>query len=316
MTTIRGQVAVLILLLLPLAMLVVALVADVGLVIVTKMRLQVTADRAAYAAAQSLATSLASLATQNAEIHQEFTEQVTELAVSQQQNAAAGRARIAARQATIDTMRTAMDATVERGYVRACEAALGVVEAEAPWARMIPLYGRTRVVGPAAEQRCHGGAPLFSFYQDHLFPDQFPSLSYTYPAAGTGWDDPAQIEEAAAPLLSYRAKGPGGGQQVAFALRLESPLPGGAMGGLLRSNEETAEPTNPWLSAAAAAQPFGGSIADFDPAYDATLVPLDLLRDEDAGYQGLWYTDPDDIGSENVPPDDDTWMRDDGWYLH
>lgn len=306
-----GQIAVLLLLCLPLLMVVLALVADVALVVVTKARLQVAADRAALAAGDALAQTLDQLADANWRIRSTWRAAKKDVEAHQQEGRREGMDRLRRHQVVIDRLRTDMDRAVADGYRQACEAAAAVATAETPWADFVPLYGDTHLLRDSTQPFCESGAPLFSFYQDRARPDQTRVITFTFPTDGSGWNDPRRIESASFPLLHYRTKAPGPDQQVAFALRLRSRLPVGVGRRLLFATaDDRAVLDTAWLEAAAASQPFGGSIEAFafqdadtlDEAetraeaqeglrYDATLVPLEQLQDRSLGYRGLRYFD-------------------------
>lgn len=302
-----GQIAVLLLLCLPLLVVLLALVADVALVVVTKVRLQVTADRAALAAGDTLAQTLDQLADANGRIRSTWRAAKADVAAHQQEGRREGMDRLQRHQVVIDQLRADMDRVVADGYRQACEAAAAVATAETPWADFVPLYGDTRLLRDSTQPFCESGAPLFSFYQDRARPDQTRVITFTFPAAGSGWNDPRRVESASFPLLHYRTKVPGPDQQVAFALRLRSRLPVGVGRRLLfAAADDPAAIGNAWLEAAAASQPFGGSIEDQEGLrYDATLVPLEQLQDRSQGYRGLRYFD-EDYG----------WIEDEDEYGH
>ncbi len=323
MKSARGQLVVLLLLLLPLCITIVVGLADMALVIVTKMRLQTTADRAARAAGKNLAELMQQLAHTNWQIHHEFTQQQKEFTTSQEQSVQSGKDHIHKRQLAIDFLRAQMDETLHTGYTQACQRALAVVVQEFPWAEMVPLYGGARMVTQTDGRSCVADRPLFSFYDDAVRTEQWPTLAFTYPKGDSAYD-PADVDQSDRALLQYRTKAEGDDQQVAFALRLRSRLPRGFFGGLFTDRVAPGElPRNTaWLEASAAAQPIGGSIeaaaflnadseADLDAeiheaglSYDTTLVPLDRLQQRNAGYQGLRYFD-----------DTNGWIDDDAWYL-
>ncbi|MBI4238602.1 MAG: hypothetical protein HY696_09350 [Deltaproteobacteria bacterium] len=298
----RGQVAILALLLLPLLIVLLVVLADVALTVVTKVRLQVVADRAALAAADSLATTLNQLGQQNWRIHREFVEHERHVQQHQHKDEAEAKSQFAARQATIDAIRGEMDTAVADGYTRACDAALAVVEAQAPWAELLPLVGGTRVVPTSEGRRCIADEPLFDFGGDQVRADQWPELTASYTDGGDGFEDPARVQEVTERLLSYRLKPPGEGQQVAFAVRLRSRPP-------LSYFPDTFDDSDLWLQGSAAAQPYGGSVErtafletddeaearasaeDAGWTYEATLMPLATLQQPALGYRGLRYFD-------------------------
>lgn len=307
----RGQIAILFLLMVPLLMLLLGMLADVALVVVTKGRMQATADRAVLAASRQLAKTMNHLAEQNWEIQHNYLEQEAEFRADQQRSEASGKQRLSARRAKINELRQAMDQQVAAGYREACEAALRVVEDETPWAELVPLYGRARVTGSGDGAKCDNQARLFDFYDDAVKANQFGRLDFTFPQDGNGWPDPGKVGRDGGELLRYRTKAAGPNQQVAFGLRLKSPLPEGTLGNLLNaSGSFGAELDDFYIQAAAASQPYGGSIEEvafleadeLEEAraiaeaeglfYDASLVPLSLLQDRRAGYQGLNYYEP------------------------
>ncbi|GEM_PF-5496345 len=308
----RGQIAILMMLLLPLCLLLVALVADVAVLVVTKTQMQVTADQAALAAADTLAELMNQLAVKNWQIHHEFVAQKNEFTGAQQQSDAGGKTRLAHRQDVIDEYRRDMDDIVATGYAQARDAAQAVVDRFEPDAEMQTLYGDDT-------------APLFSFYDDYVDPaaEQWPRLSFTFPDGGTSWGNPASHQENGGQLLSYRAKAAGPDQQVAFAVRVRRHVLPGVGHQLLRRADPFAESTSDiWLAASAAAQPFGGDLynaamtdaaneKDIDAqlrdgqGYAATLVPMTLLQDREAGYRGLRISDENTKG----------WRDDDNEYL-
>lgn len=312
----RGQVAILALLLLPLLVVMLCIVADVALTVVTKARLQVVADRAALAAAEAQANTLNALGIQNWEIHRHFARHEAHVQGNQHKSEDEIRSQFAARQAQIDEVRAAMDAAVADGYARACDAALVVADAEAPWAQMLPLVGGARVIETSEGRRCVAAAPLFDFGSDQLRTDQWPELTASYTDGGEGFEDPARVKEVSERLLSYRVKAPGPDQQVAFALRLRSRPPVSYLA-------DWFDDSDVWLQASAAAQPYGGSLErtaflesddeaearalaeDEGWSYEATLLPLATLQDRGLGYSGLRYYDALD-----------GWRPDDGAYLH
>lgn len=314
----RGQVAILVVLLVPLLAILLALVANTALVVMTKLRLQITADRAAQAAGESLAATMNQLAADNWAIHAEYRANERRFAADQQRNEAEGLQHLAESQARIDVVRERMDAAVRDGYARACAAAQAVVSMEAPWAALLPLSGDVRVIAGGAAAECEAGAPLFSFGGDRVVDAQWGTQHFTFPEGGATFFDPETVDHGSGELLRYRLKPSGARQQVAFGLRLRSPLPRPVLGAVFSEGSVTME-----LQASAAAQPVGGSIEDFafidagnveaatrradetDQLYRATLVPLDTLQDVEAGYQGLRYYEPRD----------GEWIEDEDAYL-
>lgn len=324
LTSSRGQLVALLLLLLPVCIVVLVVLvalADVAVVVVTKARLQVAADRAVLEAGKELSKHMNRLAGLNRDIHREFIAQESEFTASQQQNESGGKTKIRHRQIVINQLRGKMRNEIVAGYTEACRAALDLAMASdaVPWAEMLPLYGGTRVVDGAAGRDCVADAPLFSFYGDQVRDDQWTDLEFTYPSGGADWEDPAEVDDSADDLLRYRTKAAGPDQQVAFALRLRAPAPRGLFRELFT---EQLEMDDTWIAASAAAQPIGGSIEDAafldtdDQAtmetqadenglfYDTTLVPLDRLQQRELGYQGLRYFDATQ-----------GWVEDDAVYL-
>ncbi len=320
----RGQLTILALLLLPFGLLAMVAVADLAVVVITKARLQVTADRAALAAGGVLAQLMNRLGELNWKIHHEWLEQEREFTSSQQQSEAGGQGRVQHRQEVINALRGEMEQITEQGYAQACAAALAVVEeAKAtPWAEMIPLYGGARVETVDNMRICQADRPLFSFYNDQLRADQWPTVPFTYPNDGADWSDPGSVADAEDALLQYRFKAFGPDQQVAFALRLRTPIPPGLWNELLTDQLSPDLLADDWLAASAAAQPIDGSIealgmldAETPEAmteaaeaeglfYEPTLVPLDRLQQRALGYQGLRSFDPTE-----------GWMDDEAIYL-
>lgn len=319
LTSSRGQLVALLLLLLPVCIVVLVALADVARVVLRKARLQVAADQALLAAGEELTKHLNQLARENWHIHREFVAQEREFTGSQQQNESGGETKIRHRQIVIDKFRNDMRDLLDTGYTAACQAALKVANAKVPWAEMLPLYGGTRVVDGAAGRDCVADASLFSFYGDQVRDDQWTDLEFTFPEGGADWEDPADVDDSADDLLRYRTKAAGPDQQVAFALRLRALPPRGLFRELFT---EQMELDDTWIAASAAAQPIGGSIEDAafldtdDSAtmetqadenglfYDTTLVPLDRLQQRELGYQGLRYFDATE-----------GWVEDDAVYL-
>ncbi|MBI4366379.1 MAG: hypothetical protein HY543_06130 [Deltaproteobacteria bacterium] len=314
----RGNALVVVLLLLPFFAALIVFVADLAHRMATKLALQIAADRAAYAGAAHLAETLNAIAGKNWRIRQRFLAAQKKLAArSTEQSAAVGRYDIAEAQADIDALREAMDELNRDGYRGACEAALAAARQWAPRAALRSMYGAAVVLGDAAGAHCEADAPLFSFGKDMVEPEeQWPDLAFVWTEGN--FVDPHGRDGADDRLLQYRRKAPVQGaadngaevaHQVAFAVRLEEPAPASGLSDLFGEG--------PLLRAAAAAQPYGGSIqaAAFWDApteeeavarmpYRPTLVPLEQLRDGDAGYLGLRYWD------------DNAWIDDDHMYLH
>lgn len=302
----RGQLVILLLLILPVLVTSLIVFGRIAVVVVTKARLQVAADRAAQAAGEVLATTMDQLAKDNWAIHHEFREQEREFIRSQQQSAAGGEQKLRHRQLVIDQLRRQMRQALNAGYTQACQKALAVATQEVPWAEVIPLYGGTRIVAGDTGQTCVADHALFSFFGDAVHEDQWQAQTFTYPSGGMDWEDPANIDDGRGDLLRYRTKATGPDQQVAFALRLRAPTIF----------------ADTWIAASAAAQPIGGSIeetafvevespesldAEWEEAglgYEPTLVPLDRLQRRELGYQGLRYFDPTE-----------GWVEDEAFYL-
>lgn len=283
MNTQRGQVAVLMMLFVPVALLLLVIVADVGLHLVTKLRMQVSADHAVLAASDVLANHMDALARDNHEIHRLFSEQKQNLEkVSQKSHRQSGLADIRKTQKAIDAIRSDMDDRLARGYREACNAAQVAVAKRTPWASMTPLTGELH-------QNCTGGAPMFRFDDDYYDTEQWAKITFHHTEGSGGFIDPKSVESAEGTLLSYRHKEDGPDQQVAFALRVTSAAPPSFLSHIF--------PQERVLEASAAAQPFGGSIYEAAfieditavemPLYDSSLIPLGRLQDRDSGYRGL-----------------------------
>lgn len=309
----------LLLLLVPLLTIVSLFVVDVAQRVETRLSLQIAADRAAYAGAASLRNTLNDVAGMNWRIHRQFADTEYELTRRDvKRNRTEGENSVRTAEAKILLLREAMDTAVAEGYRRACEAAVAAATRWAPGAHVVPLYGGVRVEAGPDGPRCVGGDPVLTFGQgadadtiDHLEEGQWPSLHYCWTTSS--WFDPEGSGCADAALLAYRMKGEvvaGRPDQTAFAVRLDRPVPASAMPDLF--------PHRPLFHAAAAAQPYGGSIRDAGLAdvataeaaveqfgYHPTLVPLAVLRDADDGYRGLAYWD-----------DAHGWSIDDTEYLH
>lgn len=308
------------LLLVPMLSFAVLFSAQVGLTIVTKLRLQTAADQAVYDAAKSLAHDLDALSRDNWTIRLHHRQLEQAFARSTQKDDADGKRRIAEAQARIDHARERMEDVLTHGYARACDAALAAVRRDVPWARVVPLSGHVQVAD-ATDAPCRAQDRLFTFSGDRLETAQWLDREFAYPEGGGAFFDPARISTDRDELLSYRLKPTGPDQQVAFALRLEAPHLANWLAPLWPDLATNGALT---LRASAAAQPVGGDIkaagwlaiegdrtddAAWNAAYDMqryhpTLVPLARLQDRAAGYAGLAFFD------EST----DTWMRDEERY--
>lgn len=295
-----GQIAVLMMFVLPLLIILLSLVSNVALTVITKARLQVTADKAASAAGKVLAEELNRIALTNNQIRREFSATQKVLSSDQRQSRSEGAEYIKQKQEIIDELHESMNEQSRTAYQKACAAALQVVQNETPWAEMLPLYGRAYIAG----NDCLAEDSLFEL-SDNINSNQIEELTYTYPEGGGNWWDPASVGESSEELLQYLLKPSGKNQQAAFALRLRTPIPET----IIEDTNEIFTTSNEWIEASAAVQPFGGSIEDTafldvatdedllevmekgDLDYDYTLVPLSVLQNQESGYRGLEYLD-------------------------
>lgn len=322
----QGGVLVVMLLLVPVFVAVLLLVVDIALRVNAKLALQVAADRAAYAAAKDLADiTLQEIAKANWRIHKEFSETRNYLEkINSKDKEASAKSKFNSAKNVIEENKAAMTERVGSGYLRACEAALMEAKRWAPDAKMQPLYGGVRVVEENGQPHCVGGQALFDFGEDDVEEEQKVDITACWPETAGGGPLGGIFDKIIEPkseavcvseeLLSYRVWAPFSEAEdsptpkVAFALRLEQESPPSLLPTLFDHR--------PRLRAAAAAQPYGGSIKEtaFVEAgseeeayakvpYKPTLVPLAALRNDTEGYFGLWdcEEDPDDCDPDDTP---------------
>lgn len=321
-----GGVFVVMLLLVPVFVAVLLLVVDIALRVNAKLALQIAADRAVYAAAKDLAeTTLKKIAEANWGIHKEFSETKNYLEkINSKDKEASAQSKFNEAKNEIENHKADMTKLVRDGYIRACEVALAEAKRWAPHAKMQPLYGRVRIVEENGQPRCVGGDALFGFGEDDVEEEQKVDVTACWPETAGGGPLGGTFDKIIEPkseavcvseeLLSYRVWAPTSTAdgsptpKVAFAVRLEQEAPASLLPQLFDYR--------PRLRAAAAAQPYGGSIKEtaFIEAgseeeayakmpYKPTLVPLATLWNGAEGYSGLWNCEerPDDCDPDDTP---------------
>lgn len=324
----QGGVLVVMLLLVPVFATVLVLVADIVLRVNAKLALQVAADRAAYAAAKDLANgTLKGIAQANWRIHDVFQETKKHLKDNSRNTEQSAQSKFNEAKNAIEHEKATMTQWVSDGYLKACEVALAEARRWAPHAKMQSLYGGVRVVEENGQPHCVGGQALFGFGEDDVEEEQKETITACWPENAGGGSFGGMFDEIIEPegqagclseeLLSYRVWAPlseaehSPTPRVAFALRLEQETPASLLPQVFTDR--------PRLRAAAAAQPYGGSVketalrdADSEETayaqmpYTPTLVPLAALRNDAEGYFGLRDCEEDPDG---CTPDDRPYLH-------
>jgi Putative Flp pilus-assembly TadE/G-like len=255
----RGTIAALACLAIPLLAAVLLLIVDLGRLAVARARLQVAADRAAYAGAASYAASLDRIASANWRLHKASRDLARDFATQSQQNRAAAEERISAYEAARDEALSEIDATFDAMDDRAAHAAKSTLAANAPLS--------------AGEAFADNGVQLDA---DADRDRQWETASYDV-ITGPSWIDPESTEVGTYEALSYLTKrrGPDAAIAVSATLPVKPLLLQAAAGVPIE------------VRAASAAQAFGGSVEAFALTEVETEEEAEAAIDEE-GFDGLY----------------------------
>ena len=250
----RGSVAVLVFAAVPILTAMLLLIVDMGRISLARARLQAATDRAAYAAASSLANSMNELAAADWELHHAYRELKGQFETDSEQSEDTARGRIDDYENRRDGALSDMESTISTMGERA----LGHSEST--------LLRNSNVT---TLDMTFGGEPMLE--------NRNAVIDYAYMEGGGGAMDPEKYEEHSYEALSHMVKERSPNTTIGvFATAEVSPL----MLGALRD-----DPIE--VHAASAAQAFGGSIEEFAlKETDSVEEAEALVLEED--YDGLY----------------------------
>jgi hypothetical protein len=251
----RGSVAVLIFAAVPILTALLLLIVDMGRISLTRARLQVATDRAAYAAASSLAYSMNELAAADWELHKAYRDLRGQFEADSEQSEDSARGRIDEYESRRDEALSEMETAISDMGGRALSHAESTLLKNSDVTTLDMTFGGE----PALETRN-------------------AVIDYAYMEGGGGAMDPEKQEEDSYEALSHMVKERSPGTTIGvFATAEVSPLMLGAI---------AADPIE--VYAASVAQAFGGSLEDFalkDTDSVEEAETLELEDDYDALYR-------------------------------
>lgn len=247
-------------LVMPILILLMAAVLNVGHVVNAKVMLQNAADRAAYAGAARQAYVMNRMGEKNREVHGIFEKLKSDIVPNSNNEAGDVTQKVRGANQRINAAYGEMDAWNVDAYVRAKAASLSVTKENYAAATLVPRVPDRPMLTLRDE--------LESQQRQHLKSD------YNTMVGGQIWE-PASHDRTENVVQSYYVKDPS--REVRWQIELTAPTPKGIM-----SDKFSA----PILHAVAAGQPHGASIRDcaFDencPLYQVSLV---LFHDDQGGY--------------------------------
>jgi hypothetical protein len=250
----RGSVAVLIFAAVPILTALLLLIVDMGRISLARARLQAATDRAAYAAASSLAYSMNELAAADWELHHAYRELRDQFEADSEQSENAARVRIDEYEIRRDGALSEMEFAIQTMG----ESALGHAESTLLKNSDVTTLDMT-----------FGGEPMLETRNE--------VIDYAYMEGGGGAMDPEKQEEHSYEALSHMVKERSPGTTIGvFATTEVSPLMLGAV---------AADPVE--VHAASAAQAFGGSIEEFALKETDSVEEAEALELED-DYDALY----------------------------
>jgi Flp pilus assembly protein TadG len=225
-------------LVMPVIVLLMAMVINVGHIVDSKIKLQIAADRAAYAGAAKQAKIMNWMSSQNWEIQKKFLDLKEELAKNSTQSVEDGQKRFNTVKQENVIIAELMDRWSDRGMTEAKKVSDAVALANYPNARPMhpPLY-----------------SPMLTLRND-LDVQQFQKLDWH----GMEWlfVDPKDYKTASDKILTYLIKD--NTPIVRWKTRLQAPIPSG----FLTTTLNYFFPYELKLNAVSMAQPHGGSIRE------------------------------------------------------
>lgn len=239
-------------LVLPILILLMAAVLNVGHVVNAKVMLQNSADRAAYAGAAKQAYIMNRMGEKNREVHGIFEKLKNDIVPNSNNGAGDVSQKVKDATQRINADHGEMEAWNVEAYARAKHASVSVAREN---------YAAATLVARVPDR------PMLTL-RDELEPGQRQHLrsDYNTTVGGQVWE-PASHDHAENVVQSYYVKDPG--FEVRWQVELTAPMPRGIM------SDKFASPT---LHAVSAAQPHGASIKNcaFDPKcpqYQVSVVP-------------------------------------------
>lgn len=256
----RGSVTILMFAAIPLMTAALLLVIDMGRIAVTRVKLQVATDRAAYAGAASLAHSLNTMTAENWNIHKAFRDLKSEFAQGTQKDKQTAQQRIDKYESSRDQALSNIQGTLLAMADRAQDVAADVLFSNASNAQaQIQINDDVELLDDADPK------------------EQSETLDYGYVTGGGSFMDPEKVEEESYEAFKYLIKRTD--RNVSLGIYATSEVTPLMLGVLAEDPVE--------VHAASAAQAFGGSLEEFAEKETEDLEEAEEETFED-GYDALY----------------------------